>query len=181
MRRSTLIIVTTLIVGVVASLGLGVRELRQCKDEPVVICRKALEDVKTNSTSSPVQVNTEEVVKSIETALKNKKVRIIFRQLSPDLFGMVVYDGDEGFIIKLNPNYPSRLVWSTFLHESLHLAYPYWDHPRVFAMEKHLLDNMSGEQVDRLMRLFPLLLFRDVAEEAHLWDALLQRRRSSQQ
>jgi hypothetical protein len=174
-------VVTILIAGVV--VGFAVQELQQREDGPRVICAKTLKETQKNASFSVSisQEEVEEVVNNIETALKNERVRLIFRQMPSYLFGMVVDDGDGGLIIKLNPNFPPRLIWSTFLHESLHVAYPYWEHSKVFAMEKYLLDNLTGEQVDRLMRIFPLLLFRDVAEEAHLWDNLLQRKRSSQQ
>ena len=174
-------VVTILIAGAVASFG--IQELQQREDGPRVICAKTLKEAQKNVSSSVSlsKEDVEEVVNNIETALKSGKVRLIFRQMPSYLFGMVVDDGDEGLIIKLNPNFPSRLIWSTFLHESLHIAYPYWEHSKVFATEKYLLDNLTGEQVDRLMRIFPLLLFKDVVEEAHLWDNLLRRKEDSQQ
>jgi hypothetical protein len=171
-------VITILIVGVVASFG--VQELQQSQNGSRVICLKTTKEVKKNASASISDVDVEEVVNNIETALKGGRVRLIFRQMPSYLFGMVVDDGDEGLIIKLNPNFSPRLIWSTFLHESLHVAYPYWEHPKVFAMEKYLLDNLTGEQVDRLMRIFPLLLFKDVVEEAHLWDDLLRHKEDTQ-
>jgi len=116
---------------------------------------------KTETKSNLPSVN--DMFKKLKKALQEEKIWMRFRYM-PDAYGMVQSDFD-GWIMTIDPRYSQRMVWSTILHEVLHITYPDWKHEDIYAAEKLLIDGLKKEQHLELMSLIGKVMFPQVLQE----------------
>jgi hypothetical protein len=78
--------------------------------------------------------------------------RLIPESVSEQRKGVVVYGGQDGRRIYVNPDLHKRRdhVLSTLLHEGIHLARPQWKEQSVERAEKRLLDLLTEDQASAL-------------------------------